>query len=167
MKIQDEIVVIVDEKNNVIGAETRSIMRSKGLIHRATYILVFNSMGQIFIQKRTSNKDVYPGYYDVAAGGVVVAGETYEESAARELEEELGIRGVPLTHLFDFYYPDATHRIWGRAFTCIYDGEMVLQAEEVESGGFREVEAVIRMADHEQSTPDSLYVLKRYIREKC
>ena len=163
---QDEIVVIVDEKNNIIGAETRSEMRSKGLIHRAAYILVFNSVGSIFVQKRTMSKDVYPGYYDIAAGGVVLYGETYDESAIRELEEELGIRGVPLTRLFDFYYKDEINRIWGRAYTCVYDGKIVLQEEEVESGSFRGVDEIIRMAGNELYTPDSLYVLKRYVHEK-
>ena len=132
MKPDDEIIVIVDEKNRIIGAEPRSTMRSKGLIHRATYILVFNSAGQIFVQKRTLSKDVYPGYYDVATGGVVLDGETYEESAVRELEEELGIRNVPLKSHFDFYYQDGKNRVWGRVFSCVYDGEIILQAEEVE-----------------------------------
>ena len=162
---QDEIVVIVDKKNNIIGAVTRSEMRSKGLIHRAAYILVFNSVGSIFVQKRTMSKDVYPGYYDIAAGGVVLYGETYDESAIRELEEELGIRDVPLTRLFDFYHKDEINRIWGRAYTCVYDGKIVLQKEEVESGSFHEVDEVIRMSEHELYTPDGLYVLKRYINE--
>ncbi len=162
MMVQNEIVVIVDEKNNVIGAQTRSAMREQGLIHRAAYILVFNSSGKIFVQKRTLSKDVYPGYYDVAAGGVVLYGETYEESARRELAEELGIEGVVLTKLFDFFHADTNNRIWGRVYKCIYDGEMVLQEEEVESGSFRDLEAVIRNADDERFTPDGLYVLKRY-----
>ncbi len=163
---QNEIVVIVDEKNNVIGAKTRSDMRLQGLIHRAAYILVFNSSGKIFVQKRALSKDVYPGYYDVAAGGVVLQGETYEESARRELEEELGIGGVTLTHLFDFFHKDANNRTWGRVYKCIYDGEMVLQKEEIESGGFSDVAAVIRNAGSERFTPDSLYALKRYTRER-
>ncbi|NIR17298.1 MAG: NUDIX domain-containing protein, partial [Desulfobacterales bacterium] len=71
------------------------------LPHRATYILVFNSGGELYVQKRTQTKDVFPGYYDVAAGGVVLAGESYEEGAVRELLEELGIRGTPLEELFD------------------------------------------------------------------
>ena len=88
--VQEEIVAIVDEKNHVIGAEPRSRMRTYGLPHRATYILVLNRHGELFVQKRTTDKDIYPGYFDVAAGGVVQAGETYDESARRELTEELG-----------------------------------------------------------------------------
>ena len=59
-------------------------------------------IGDLYVQKRTLTKDVYPGYYDVATGGVLQAGETYEQSAERELAEELGIRNIPQVPLFDF-----------------------------------------------------------------
>ncbi|MEJ2236291.1 MAG: NUDIX domain-containing protein, partial [Syntrophobacterales bacterium] len=81
----DEVVIIVDEENNEVGAVPRHEMRAGRLPHRATYILVFNSRGELFLQKRTQTKDVFPGYYDVAAGGVVLAGESYEGGAGREL----------------------------------------------------------------------------------
>ena len=72
---RDEIVLIVDKENNESGSALRHEMRSKGLPHRAAYILVFNSKGEIFVQKRTRSKDIYPGYFDIAAGGVVLADE--------------------------------------------------------------------------------------------
>jgi 8-oxo-dGTP pyrophosphatase MutT (NUDIX family) len=163
MPTTDEIVVIVDEKNNVVGAAPRSQMRAQGLAHRATYILVFNSKGDLYIQKRTTVKDIYPGYYDVAAGGVVLDGETYEECAERELEEEMGISGIPLTKLFDFYHEDGRNRVWGKVFRCVYDGEIVLQEEEVESGEFQRIDEVLKRGEKEKFTPDGIYVLKRYI----
>ena len=83
----DEIVTIVDENNRPVGTAPRRRMRAERLIHRATYILVFDPRGRLLIQKRTPDKDIYPGYFDAAAGGVVLAGETYEESAAREAKE--------------------------------------------------------------------------------
>ena len=87
MGAADEIVVIVDEGNNVVGSAPRRDMRARRLPHRSTYILVFNSQGELYVQKRTMSKDVFPGFYDVAAGGVVLTGETYEQGAERELEE--------------------------------------------------------------------------------
>jgi 8-oxo-dGTP pyrophosphatase MutT (NUDIX family) len=163
MDAADELVIIVDKENTEVGVVPRREMRSGRLRHRATYILVFNAKGELFVQKRTQTKDVFPGYYDIAAGGVVLAGESYEEGAVRELEEELGIRETPLTSLFDFYYEDEHIRLWGRAFSCTFDGELVLQEEEVESGEFMEVDEVFRLATTEQFTPDCLYVLKRYL----
>ena len=163
MSPADEIVVIVDEDNNVVGAAPRREMRAKRLPHRSTYILVFNSQGELYVQKRTMTKDVFPGYYDIAAGGVVQAGEGYEESASRELAEELGIHDVPLRSLFTFYYADERTRVWGGVFTCVYDGAMVLQPEEVESGEFLPPDEALRRAQTAPYTPDGLYVLRRYL----
>ena len=90
-------------------------------------------------------------------------GETYEECAERELEEEMGIRGIPLTKLFDFYHEDGENRVWGRVYQCIYDGEIVLQEEEVESGEFQSIDDILQRSDHEKFTPDGIYLLKNYI----
>ena len=167
MGAADEVVVIVDEHNHIVGAAPRREMRAKRLRHRSTYILVFNCEGELYVQKRTLTKDVFPGYYDVAAGGVVLAGETYEQGAARELEEEMGIRGVPLRRLFDFYFEDEHTRLWGCAFSCAYNGAVVLQEEEVESGAFVPVSDILRRAKTEPYTPDGLYVLRRYLSGKA
>jgi len=69
MGAEDELVTIVDERNRVVGAVPRRQMRAGKLPHRATYVLVFNSRGDLYVQKRTQSKDVFAGYYDVAAGG--------------------------------------------------------------------------------------------------
>jgi 8-oxo-dGTP pyrophosphatase MutT (NUDIX family) len=164
--IKDETVIIVDEHNRAVGTAPRRVMREKGLPHRATFILVFNSTGQIYVHKRTLTKEVFPGYYDVAAGGVVVAGESYDESAGRELAEELGIEGVTLTPLFDFYYAEGTNRVWGFAYTSLWDGPITLQADEIESGGFFPVKEVLARSSIESFTPDGLYVLRRYLEER-
>jgi 8-oxo-dGTP pyrophosphatase MutT (NUDIX family) len=164
MEVANEIVVIVDQDNNIVGAAPRREMRVKRLAHRSTYILVFNAGGELYVQKRTLTKDVFPGYYDVAAGGVVLAGETYEQGAERELEEEMGIRGVPLNRLFDFYFENEHTRLWGCAFSCVYDGAVVLQEEEIESGAFVPVGDILRRAETQPFTPDGLYVLRRYLK---
>jgi isopentenyldiphosphate isomerase len=167
MNPRDEIVLIVDKDNNKTGSAPRHEMRAKGLPHRACYILVFNSRGELFVQKRTMSKDIYPGYYDVAAGGVVLAGESYDESAKRELEEELGISDAALTSHFTFFHDEGKNKVWGRVYSCMHDGELNLQAEEVESGFFADPEDVLALSNKEPFTPDGIYVLKRYLREKA
>lgn len=166
MNPADEIVVIVDEQNTVVGAAPRHQMRAQSLPHRSTYILVFNSQGDLYVQKRTMIKDIFPGYYDPAAGGVVLAGESYDASAQRELFEEMGIRDVPLTAQFTFYYTDERTRVWGAVYTCVYDGPLVLQVEEVESGEFVPVADILRRAETQPYTPDGLYVLRRYLAQQ-
>ena len=158
---KDEIIQIVNEENTEIAAVSRRIMREQQLIHRACYILVFNQAGDLFVQKRTKTKDIYPGYYDVAAGGVVLAGESYEESAERELAEELGIEGVELTPCFDNYFEDTTNKVWGRVFRCKHEGPFTLQKEEIESGGFMKVTQILDATNSQLFTPDGIEILRR------
>nr|WP_246325460.1 NUDIX domain-containing protein [Dissulfurirhabdus thermomarina] len=144
----------------------RRRMRERALPHRAAYVFVFDGAGRLFVHRRTRTKDVYPGCHDVAAGGVVLEGETYEAAAARELAEELGIRGVALDRRFDFEHREAGNHVFGRVFTCVHDGPVVLQPEEVESGAFMEIPEVLAMAARgEPFTPDGLAALRRLLAE--
>jgi 8-oxo-dGTP pyrophosphatase MutT (NUDIX family) len=163
MTASEERVAIVDAGNRFVCAAPRWRMRRDNLIHRACYILVFNARGEIFVHQRTATKDVYPGCYDIAAGGVVLAGESYDEAAHRELAEELGIAGLPLAQLFDIFWQDAHCRVWGRVYRCVYDGPMTLQPEEVVSGRFMDPEAVLRDLPVDRVTPDSREVLATYL----
>ncbi len=159
----EEVVIIVDRNNVVVGAEPRRVMRERRLIHRASYILVFNRCGELFIQKRTMNKDIYPGCWEVAAGGVMLAGESEDESARRELAEELGIHNVTLEFLFSHYYEAKENRVWGSVYRCTHDGPFVLQPEEVACGEFVTVEEVMRRQEREPFTPDGIEILARLI----
>lgn len=165
MGAKDEIVVIVDAQNNVVDQVPRHRMRAQRLTYRATYILVFNSKGEILVQKRTTTKDMYPGYYDVAAGGVVTAGESYGESAEREAQEELGLAGVSLTPHFDFYFEDPQNRLWGRVYSCVFDGDLVLQEEEIEECFFCAPDKVLA-GEIQPVTPDSITALRKYLAQK-
>jgi 8-oxo-dGTP pyrophosphatase MutT (NUDIX family) len=160
----EEIVQIVDENNREIAVLARGLMREQRLIHRACYILVFNGAGDLFVQKRTRTKDIYPGYWDVAAGGVVLGGESYEKSAERELAEELGISGVKLQFLFDQYYEDKQNRVWGRIFSCLHEGPFTLQREEVEYGRFMPPQVALDYSKIEPFTPDGIILLKKILK---
>ena len=160
-----EIVSIIDSSDTVIDALPRDEMRRRGLMYRVNYILVFNLAGEILVQRRTDSKDLYPGLLDLAAGGVVCAGESYELSAARELKEELGI-SAPLTTRFDLWFEDTTQtpakRNWGRVFSCVCDGPFSLQASEVVSVEFMPVDDALGI-DTARVTPDSRQALVAYL----
>lgn len=156
----DELVLIVDRDDNVIDRVARHVMRSRRLLHRVTYIFVYHSDGRLLVQKRTRTKDLYPGYYDLAAGGVVCAGESYDESAQREAREELGIDGRPLERRFKFFFEQDDNRCWGMVYSCRHDGPFKLQPEEVESVEFVAPEH-INAGAIAPVTPDTLAVFER------
>jgi 8-oxo-dGTP pyrophosphatase MutT (NUDIX family) len=163
MSSASELVLIVDDHNMEIAAVSRRIMREQKLIHRAAYILLFNGTGELLVQQRTMTKDIYPGFYDIAAGGVVLAGESYEDCAERELSEELGVRDVPLQTCFDHYYEDDENRVWGRVFRCVHDGPFTLQKEEVAGAEFVPPVLLLEHIHREPFTPDGVLILQRFL----
>ena len=159
-----ERVAWVDEHDRPLGGVSRAEMRERRLIGRGTYILLFNTAGLLCVHRRTLSKAIYPGYWDVAAGGMVQAHETYAESAARELAEELGVSGVELTAHDHFYFEDTGNRLWCSAFSAVWDGPLKLQPEEVLEARFIPVEQVMQEIRQKPYCPDSLAALKRYLK---
>ena len=86
-----ECFPVVDEHNRKIGKATRSEVHANNLRHRAVHILVFNAAGEVLLQKRSASKDRHPLMWDSSVAGHVEGDETYDETAARELKEELSI----------------------------------------------------------------------------
>ena len=158
----EELVIVVDGDNRPVAELPRRRVRGENLPHRATCIFVFDRRGRVLVQRRTAIKDIYPGFYDLAAGGVVAAGESYEQCAEREAEEELGIRDTALAPEFDFYYGDALNRCFNRVFTCVHDGPFALQPEEVQSVKFHTVEEIAG-GNIAPVTPDTLLAFNRLL----
>ena len=118
----DEQVSLVDEDGAVVGVAPRSAVRRDNLLHAATAVLVRHPDGRIYVSRRSPDKDWSPSAFDAAAGGIVQHGEPVEESARRELAEELGITGVPLRPLLTGRYEDDTVRCFVHCFETTYDG---------------------------------------------
>ena len=125
------MVDIVDHDDNVLYQCTRKEMRAQVLRHRAVFIAVVNSAGELLIHQRSAMKDLWPSWWDLAVGGVVSAGEGYDDAALRELDEEVGIAGVPLVELGVGTYSDEEVSLVGRCFMVKYDGPLVLRDGEV------------------------------------
>ena len=127
----EELVDIVDQNDNVLYQCARKEMRAKVLCHRAVFIAVLNSAGELLVHERSATKDLWPGWWDIAVGGVVAAGENYEMAALRELDEEVGIAGVPLVELGMGTYTDDMVSLIGKCFMVKHDGALVLRDGEV------------------------------------
>lgn len=155
-----EQVAWVDEQDHLLGSLPRAQLRERRLIGRCTFILLFNGRGQLCVHRRTLSKALYPGYWDVAAGGMVQAAESYAESARRELAEELGIVDVPLRAHGRFFFDSPESRLWCAVFSAVSDAPLTLQVEEVSEAVFIDPTGVDRL---QPCCPDSLLALQRYL----
>jgi 8-oxo-dGTP pyrophosphatase MutT (NUDIX family) len=163
MEPGDELVDVVDEDNLVVVTVSRRQLRARNLLHRCTYVFVLNPAGELYVHRRTETKDVYPGFFDVCAGGVNAAGESYEDCAAREVEEELGVTAAPVFR-FTHRYSGPSGRAWGGAFDVVWDEAIAWQPEEVVWGAFLPLPEVDAMIARERFCPDGLEVFERWRR---
>lgn len=159
-----ERIAWVDDDDQLLGSLPRAELRARGLIGRGTFILLFNSAGELCVHRRTLSKAIYPGYWDPAAGGMVQADESYAQSAARELEEELGIAGVELRAHGTFFFDQPDNRLWCAVFSAVSDAPLTLQPEEVLEAKF--IDPHQALAEAKAGTPycpDSLAALRKYL----
>ena len=147
----DEVFDIVDANDLIIGKATRAHVHSKGLMHRSSHILVFNTSGSLFLQKRAITKDESPGLWDSSAAGHVESGENYLKCAKRELEEELNLSDVEISEVMSI--PAQIKTFWEhiRVYKCITDKKICVDKNEISEGryfGFFEIKALM------QNNPD-------------
>jgi isopentenyldiphosphate isomerase len=135
--MSEEIFDVVNERDEVIGRRPRSEVHRLGLLHRAVHVLVFNSRGQVFLQKRSMTKDKSPGLWDSSASGHLDCGEDYDACAVRELREEIGLRpAAPLQKLFKLGAGGETDQEFVWIYRCEAEGPFQLHPEEIERGGW-------------------------------
>jgi isopentenyl-diphosphate delta-isomerase len=158
-----ELVDVIDDAGRTIGTVTRREMRARRLLHRCVYVLVFNHRGELFIHLRTPTKDVFSSHWDVAIGGVLAAGESFDAGARREAMEELGVAVEPEA-LFPIRYTDPSTVVQGMVYRAIHGGPFRLQPEEVVRGEFVSLELLAGPISQAPFCPDGLAVLAEYQR---
>jgi len=131
----NEALDAVDAEDNVIGLATRAQIHARGLLHRAVHVFVFNTRGEIYVQRRSPHKDRFPSVLDSSAAGHVDSGESYEAAALRELDEELGIR-APLEEVLRVKACAITDNEHVVLYAAVTDVEPVPNLEEVQWGAF-------------------------------
>ena len=133
-----ETLSVVDENDNLLKGEDRDNIHSSKKWHRGIEIFLFNSKGEILVQRRSPDKDKQPNKYDCSVSGHVDYGKNYEETALREMEEELGIKKVEIKPLLHFRFIAGSHDYHvEKLFTCIYDGEIKPNEEVTEIKFFK------------------------------
>ncbi len=137
MDNKQEYFPIVDADGNVLGRITRGEAHDgRKTLHPVVHLHLFNSNGDIFLQRRPLWKDIQPGKWDTACGGHVDYGETPEEALRREVREELGITGFTPAFLGKYVYESQTELELVYVNQCIYDGQVTPSKDELDGGRF-------------------------------
>jgi len=133
---------VVDENDQVLRSEFRDVIHVNNLRHRAAHMLLFNSSGELYLQKRSIWKDRNPSCWDSSAAGHVDAGEDYLTAARRELREELGIEAPELTSIGRLTPSETTGWEFIEIYTGKHEGPFHPAALEVETGAFFTLEKI-------------------------
>ena len=133
--MKNELFLVVDKDDRILRYGRRSDVHGNNLRHRAVHILIFDQAGDVYLQQRSRWKDRHPLKWDSSAAGHVAAGESYDEAARRELEEELSMN-VPLGKIFKLPASARTDQ----EFIWLYHGELrgdpIPNRSEIDTGAF-------------------------------
>jgi 16S rRNA (adenine1518-N6/adenine1519-N6)-dimethyltransferase len=151
----EELFDVCDEHDAVIGQLPRSVVHARKLLHRAVHVFVFNSRGELLLQLRSAEKDEYPLAYTSSASGHLGAGETYDEAAPRELEEELGLAGCPLERLRKFPAGPETSLEHTVLYRVVSDASLRVDPHEILAATFHSLDEIAAMfaREPEKFTP--------------
>lgn len=164
----EERVVLVSPEDKVLGQMEKLQAHQSGVLHRAFSVFLFNSKGEMLLQKRAQSKYHSPGEWTNACCSHPRIEESYQEAAERRLKEELGI-SAEISEKFHFIYKapvggDLTEHELDHVFTGNYEGPLELNKEEVAETRYISMEDLNAelKAHPENFTPWFKIILKEY-----
>ena len=155
MDNRQELFPVVDEQGNILGSITRGEAHAgTKVLHPVVHLHVFNSRGEIYLQKRPEWKDIQPGRWDTAVGGHVDFGENVAMALKREVVEELGIEDFSPEALGSYVFEGKRERELVYVNKTIYDGPIKPNGEELDDGRFWTKEEIKQNIGKEVFTPN-------------
>ena len=150
----EEMFPVVDEEGNITGAASRGECHSGSkLLHPVVHLHLFNSKGELYLQRRPLWKDIQPGKWDTAVGGHVDLGESVEMALRREVREELGVTDFVPETLTHYIFESARERELVFVHKTVYDGE-VKPSDELDGGRFWSLDEIRQAMGKEILTPN-------------
>ena len=159
---------IVDEEGCVVGSATRGECHNGSrLLHPVVHLHVFNTAGDIYLQKRPEWKDIQPGKWDTAVGGHMDYGETPKEALRREVREELGITDFTPEFIGKYVFDSKRERELVYVNRTIYDGPVRPSTEELDGGRFWTMAEIREAMGKDILTPNFESEFKRCFGEEA
>lgn len=142
--IKTEWFPVVDENGETIGKATRKECHSGSkLLHPVVHLHIFNSEGELYLQKRSETKDIQPGKWDTAVGGHIDFGEPVEEALHREAREELGILDFVPQFITRYVFESVVEKELVNTYRTTYDGEIIPDPSELDGGRFWPISEIL------------------------
>lgn len=160
-----EIFPVVDEEGNTIGEALRSVCHDgkSMLLHPVVHIHLFNSNGELFLQKRSSKKDIQPGKWDTSVGGHIGPGESVESALKREASEELGLNDLQTSFIGKYIWKSTRERELVYSWSAISDKYPEVNPEEIEEGKFWSIDEIKSSLGKGLFTPNFEYEFRLYL----
>jgi len=160
----EEFFDVVDDDDNAMGRASRKECHKRGLIHRSVMFFVFDKDSRVLVNRRTKDKDFFPGYWSVALGGHVHSGERYDDAIGREIDEETGITARPFRMAsYKKRIPEEKENVV--VYGVIADRKPKLDPAEIEEGAFMTPEGVEKAVKERKFLPETgrlLGILKEW-----
>ncbi len=161
---------VVQPDGKVVGKAPRSVVHGNPqLLHPVVHLHVLNSRGELLLQKRSSRKDLYGGYWDTAVGGHVHSGEGVERALTREAEEELGLTVLNATPIFRYVHRNSYESELVFTFLIQEEGPFFPNPEEIEEikfWSFSEIEQNLGKGVFTPNFEQEFHLLREVLNKK-
>jgi len=143
MMAEEEFFPLVDEAGNIVGRATRKECHGGSMmLHPVVHLHIFNAKGELYLQKRSMNKDIQPGKWDTAVGGHVDFGEGVELALRREAREELGVIDFKPEFNYSYLWESTVERELVYSYRTVYEGKITIDPVELDEGRFWSFEEI-------------------------
>ena len=159
----NELFPVVDEDGRVLGKILRGEAHDgRKVLHPVVHLHLFNSRGELYLQRRPDWKPIQPGKWDTAVGGHISYGETVQQAFEREVMEELGIRVTDVVDMGHYVFESKVEKELVYVFRTIYDGPVHPSADELAGGRFWTMQEIKDALGKDILTPNFESEFKRF-----